>query len=95
MNFSLKTSLQCIELTQLLSAINHTTEVLQITGSLNMGTVNHTTEVLQRRLLVLQIWAWSTMPRKITDSSNMGTVNHAMENLQHRILDFSSLNIAH
>ena len=26
---------------------------------------------------------------KITDSSNMGTVNHATENLQHRILDFS------
>ena len=95
MNFSLKTSLQCIELTQLLCAINHTTEILQ------------------RRLLVLQIWARSTIPRrfynedywfskyghgqpyhggftmKITDSSNMGTVNHATENLQHRILDFS------
>ena len=123
MNFSLKTSLQCVELTQLLCAINHTTEVLQrrllvlqiwaqstiprrfysedywfskyghgqpyhggftakITGSPNMGTVNHTTEVLQRRLLVLQIWARSTMLRKITDPPNMGTVNHATEDLQ-------------
>ena len=45
MNFSLKTSLQCVELTQLLCAINHTTEILQ------------------RRLLVLQIWARSTIPR--------------------------------
>ena len=84
MNFSLKTSLQCVELTQLFCAINHTTKVLQqrLLGSPNMGTVNHTTEVLQRRLLVLQIWARSTMPHKITDPPNMGTVNHTMEDLQ-------------
>ena len=55
---------------------------MKITGSPNMGMVNHTTEVLQRRLPILQIWAWSTMPRKITDPSNMGTVNHATEDLQ-------------
>ena len=64
MNFSLKMLLQRVELTQLLCAINHTTEILQ------------------RRLLVLQIWAWSTILRKITDSPNMGTVNHATEDLQ-------------
>lgn len=59
-------SLQCVELTKLLYAINHTMEVYSedYWFSKYIGPVNHAMEDLQWTLLIFQIWLWWTMPQK-------------------------------
>ena len=76
MNFSLKMSLQCAELTY--NCLVPSTIPQRFYSKDYWFSKYGQGQPCHRRFTM-----------KITDSSNMGTVNHAMENLQHRILDFS------